>query len=102
MSAISSAAVSGVPDVVGARDERLHQTARLFQTSGPRQRAHQPERAVQEAAFAARQPVAGAIAVNEVAVAERAYSWIGRQPSVRMSQWQTQANHPPACPTPDP
>src|SRR5438093_1786517 len=61
-------------NVVRAMEKAVHQRRRLVDAAAASQSADQPERTVQEASFAARHPVSGAVAVDEVAAAkETAY-----------------------------
>src|SRR2546427_4215384 len=56
-------------DVVRAREEGLHQHARLVCAADVGERRHEPERTVEKTPFPARHAIVGMIAIDEVAMA---------------------------------
>ena len=66
------------PTSLARAGQPLHQRRGLVDAAAPRQRADQPERAVQEAALPARHAIVGMIAIDDVAVPQQPVDRVDR------------------------
>src|SRR5215471_6754525 len=65
-------------NAVRAGDEAIHERGGFVDAAGARQRRHEPERAVQKTALAARETVVRVVAIDEISRAEQSIDGVDR------------------------